>query len=305
MWNKCWLSLSLSFLEGFTKVSTSSSPIFTKVISPPLGSTKTPSSSSTMASASTSRAVDMELDREDTPEYDGDRVDNAQLRSPNERVYIHYSWSPPSTPGTLASSITIEAPPLPPKPEGWTRFVCISDTHSMTFPVPDGDVLLHSGDLTNTGTLFDFQKTMTWLTGLPHKHKMWVNFLFLITSIRRRFVLLLWEIDLIVRIIAGNHDVTLHTHDGWYDSHYDRWHRSKGKQVCFCVLILTCDWISLTIGTLRSPYDRMWKLFDDYLPARRQMLLVSYISRTRTMSSRRWMEEEFGVCTGHRYVRLR
>ncbi|TFK64997.1 Metallo-dependent phosphatase [Pluteus cervinus] len=188
--------------EGFAKVGPSSSPTSKKVISPPLGSTKT-LSSSTMTSASTSRAVEMESEREDTPEHEGDGVETAQLRSPNERVYLHYSWTPPSTPDTLASLITIEAPPLPPKPEGWTRFVCISDTHSMTFPVPDGDVLLHSGDLTNTGTLFDFQKTTTWLMGLPHRHKI---------------------------IIAGNHDLTLHTDDGWYDNNYDRWHWTKGKQ---------------------------------------------------------------------------
>lgn len=62
---------------------------------------------------------------------------------------------------------------LPPKPsEEWTRFVCISDTHSRTFEVPTGDVLLHSGDLTNTGTVKDFEKTMDWLYSLPHKTKM-------------------------------------------------------------------------------------------------------------------------------------
>jgi hypothetical protein len=44
---------------------------------------------------------------------------------------------------------------LPPKPDGnWTRFVCLSDTHSRAFDVPPGDVLLHSGDLTSTGVLF-------------------------------------------------------------------------------------------------------------------------------------------------------
>ena len=62
---------------------------------------------------------------------------------------------------------------LPPKPsEEWTRFVCISDTHSHTFEVPAGDVLLHSGDLTNIGTVKDFEKTMYWLCSLPHKIKM-------------------------------------------------------------------------------------------------------------------------------------
>ena len=59
-------------------------------------------------------------------------------------------------------------PPL----DGWTRFVCISDTHTRSFPVPPGDVLLHSGDLTNTGTYHEFEVTMKWLYSLPHKVKM-------------------------------------------------------------------------------------------------------------------------------------
>ena len=31
------------------------------------------------------------------------------------------------------------------------------------------------------------------------------------------------------RIIAGNHDLTLHTE--WYEHAYERWHRLLGKQV--------------------------------------------------------------------------
>lgn len=62
---------------------------------------------------------------------------------------------------------------LPPPPsDEWTRFVCISDTHSHTFDVPWGDVLIHSGDLTNTGTLKGFKKTMEWIGSLPHRTKM-------------------------------------------------------------------------------------------------------------------------------------
>lgn len=81
------------------------------------------------------------------------------LKSPGEIVYLEYNPDE-----------------LPPKPsEDWTRFVCISDTHSRSFPVPDGDVLLHSGDLTNTGTVSDFEKTMEWLYSLPHEVKMWVR----------------------------------------------------------------------------------------------------------------------------------
>lgn len=54
----------------------------------------------------------------------------------------------------------------------WTRFVCISDTHCNTFKVPDGDVLLHAGDLTHSGRLNQMKPTIDWIKGQPHPHKM-------------------------------------------------------------------------------------------------------------------------------------
>ena len=62
---------------------------------------------------------------------------------------------------------------VPPHPgQDWTRFVCISDTHSKTFPLPDGDVLIHSGDLCSWGTVKQLKVTMDWLVSLPHPTKM-------------------------------------------------------------------------------------------------------------------------------------
>ena len=61
------------------------------------------------------------------------------------------------------------------KPEGWTRFVCISDTHGqhnkMTHPIPAGDVLIHAGDFTNTGELSQIKSLAAFLGTLPHEHK--------------------------------------------------------------------------------------------------------------------------------------
>ena len=53
------------------------------------------------------------------------------------------------------------------------RFVLISDTHSLhrQLEVPDGDVLIHAGDITRSGevdTVYDFSM---WLAALPHMHK--------------------------------------------------------------------------------------------------------------------------------------
>ena len=51
------------------------------------------------------------------------------------------------------------------------RVICISDTHNSTPPVPDGDILIHAGDLTENGTLSELQAHIDWLSSLPHTHK--------------------------------------------------------------------------------------------------------------------------------------
>lgn len=57
----------------------------------------------------------------------------------------------------------------------WTRFVCISDTHSRTkFAIPPGDVLLHAGDLSSWGEPKQLEKTLEWLKTLDHPTKMYL-----------------------------------------------------------------------------------------------------------------------------------
>jgi len=67
----------------------------------------------------------------------------------------------------------------PPRNKPTVKVVCISDTHSNTTSVPHGDVLIHAGDMTNSGTVQDIQAQIDWIASLPHKEKI---------------------------IIAGNHD---------------------------------------------------------------------------------------------------
>ena len=77
---------------------------------------------------------------------------------PDTTVIVHDAYDltrPPKHPGA-----------------GWTRFVCISDTHSHIFSVPAGDVLLHAGDLSRHGTLQDLKITINWLKTLPHPAKL-------------------------------------------------------------------------------------------------------------------------------------
>jgi len=64
------------------------------------------------------------------------------------------------------------------------RIVALADTHSRhhQLKVPDGDVLIHAGDLTQMGTLEQLGEVADWLRSLPHRDKV---------------------------VIAGNHDFGL------------------------------------------------------------------------------------------------
>ncbi len=56
------------------------------------------------------------------------------------------------------------------------RIVCLSDTHNFhdQIEVPDGDILIHAGDATGRGTVFEITQFAKWFTSLPHKHKIFV-----------------------------------------------------------------------------------------------------------------------------------
>jgi Icc-related predicted phosphoesterase len=64
------------------------------------------------------------------------------------------------------------------------RVVAMADTHGFhaDLQVPDGDLLVHAGDLTNLGKLPQLAAVADWLRAQPHRHKV---------------------------VIAGNHDFGL------------------------------------------------------------------------------------------------
>ena len=78
----------------------------------------------------------------------------------------------------------------PPKNKPPVRVVCISDTHEQTVEIPPGDILIHAGDLVDSGLVEDIQKQLDWLKAQPHPVKI---------------------------VIAGNHD-------SWFDpsSRFDK-----------------------------------------------------------------------------------
>ncbi|ODM19670.1 hypothetical protein SI65_04655 [Aspergillus cristatus] len=69
--------------------------------------------------------------------------------------------------------LRLRGPPrLPPPGVRPIRVVCISDTHSQQYPdVPDGDLLIHAGDLCNDGSIKEIQEAVDWLQQLPHPQK--------------------------------------------------------------------------------------------------------------------------------------
>ena len=77
------------------------------------------------------------------------------------------------------------------------RIVCISDTHSRyQFSIPAGDILIHAGDFSLSGTQAEVVQFISYLKSL--------------TQYRLKI------------IIAGNHDLTLEPE--FYEKSWQRWH---------------------------------------------------------------------------------
>jgi len=99
--------------------------------------------------------------------------------------------------------------------------------------VPDGDVLLHCGDMSNVGLGKELQAVDNWFASLPHKTKI---------------------------AIAGNHDVGLDIKQ--YDELWKRFHRTKedpveNRKLMKNVKILYNESITLDCGIKiwGSPYS--------------------------------------------------
>eukprot|EP00928_Gymnodinium_smaydae_P058525 TRINITY_DN41727_c0_g1_i1.p1 TRINITY_DN41727_c0_g1~~TRINITY_DN41727_c0_g1_i1.p1 ORF type:complete len:326 (-),score=17.80 TRINITY_DN41727_c0_g1_i1:284-1261(-) len=87
---------------------------------------------------------------------------------------------------------------IPPQRAGFIRFVAISDTHSQhdCLPVlPEGDVLLHLGDFSNSGTLDECRSFCEYVRGQSFRHRL---------------------------LVPGNHDLTCDRE--WYKENWQHWH---------------------------------------------------------------------------------
>jgi calcineurin-like phosphoesterase family protein len=81
------------------------------------------------------------------------------------------------------------------------KLVLISDTHNARPVVPDGDVVIHAGDLTMGGTPAELQKAAKWWNALPHPNKIF---------------------------IAGNHDWGFERMPGAYEDLFDGYYLEDG-----------------------------------------------------------------------------
>ena len=72
-----------------------------------------------------------------------------------------------------SSILWLQGPSITPPPgSSKIRLVCISDTHTLTTDVPDGDILIHAGDMGKLGTHAEIQGQVDWLDTLPHRYKL-------------------------------------------------------------------------------------------------------------------------------------
>lgn len=128
-------------------------------------------------------------------------------------------------------------------PEKAVTIVCISDTHNTQPPVPHGDLLIHAGDLTQSGSPEEIQVVLTWLQSLSHPHKI---------------------------VIAGNHDISLDSDDSskfqWGDVKYLQ---DSGTSINFsngrCLNVFGSPWTP-TPGTWAFQHSRTKDVWTGRIP---------------------------------------
>jgi Icc-related predicted phosphoesterase len=106
----------------------------------------------------------------------------------------------PSWPQSIARRLRSRAGTPSSRPTNPISVICISDTHNSRPQIPEGDILIHAGDLSQYGLFDEFQAQLDWLNTQPHQHKI---------------------------VIAGNHDLILD--QAFVETHPDRELDKPGK----------------------------------------------------------------------------
>ncbi|KAH0444651.1 phosphoric ester hydrolase [Colletotrichum kahawae] len=106
---------------------------------------------------------------------------DAILNRPPETSWDRLVASPITTIARYLSTFFPVSFPVVPREDAVT-VVCISDTHNTRPRLPPGDILVHAGDLTVSGTRAELQETVDWIKAQKHRFKV---------------------------VVAGNHDLCL------------------------------------------------------------------------------------------------
>lgn len=115
---------------------------------------------------------------------------DALIRRPPDSLWQRLCDQPYVTIGELLRQRLLT--PMPPQPlRDPVDVVCVSDTHGREFSLPRGDILVHAGDLTQSGSCSELQAALDWLQAQPHAVKV---------------------------VVAGNHDVFLDSQKDSKDS---------------------------------------------------------------------------------------
>lgn len=110
------------------------------------------------------------------------------------------------------------------------RIVCVSDTHNHQPVLPPGDILIHAGDLTESGSFDEVQAGLDWLSSQSHPHKI---------------------------LIAGNHDVLLDEIflERYPDRRYGETTRTKADLNWGSVTYLEDSTMTITLPTRAAPHE--------------------------------------------------
>ncbi|KAF3800647.1 putative rhamnogalacturonate lyase C [Colletotrichum gloeosporioides] len=106
---------------------------------------------------------------------------DAILNRPPETFWDRLVASPITTIARYLSTFFPVSFPAVPREDAVT-VVCISDTHNTRPRLPPGDILVHAGDLTVSGTRAELRETVNWIKAQEHRFKV---------------------------VVAGNHDLCL------------------------------------------------------------------------------------------------
>lgn len=117
---------------------------------------------------------------------DQDKLIKRPVHRPLATIILSILRNPTLAVANLLYSCRAKTPPQP-APDA-VSVVCISDTHNSQFALPYGDVLIHAGDLTHSGSFEELQRAIAGISSQPHPVKV---------------------------VVAGNHDTLL---DTLYDS---------------------------------------------------------------------------------------